>query len=224
MHTAGGLVFHSVRGNLTPRPDVSPGRWEPRKTLLLGRTTMRWLRVAVVLGALAVVAQVAQARVPSFGRMTGYTCNQCHMTWTPTQDFTFTGQKFRMNTYREPFIADKIEAGNEGALNGKRLVLGLQNYWTWHYRSNIVSQSKAASDPAVPSPSASAISGNMFGSVGIDYTGPIGEHFGIWTEYYIDGAGGVGNVRGSWTNAEYTMAWATNPGGPGNVLGVVWTN
>ena len=185
---------------------------------------MRWLRVAGAVGALAVVAQVAQARVPSFVRMTGYTCNQCHMTWTPTPDFTFTGQKFRMNAYREPFIADKIEAGNEGALNGKRLVLGLQNYWTWHYRSNIVSQSKAASDPAVPSPAASAISGNMFGSVGIDYTGPIGEHFGLWTEYYVDGAGGVGNVRGSWTNAEYTMAWATNPGGPGNVLGFVWTN
>ncbi|HUK21956.1 MAG TPA: hypothetical protein VLV45_10450, partial [Gemmatimonadales bacterium] len=136
---------------------------------------MRWMRVAGAVGALAVVASVAQARVPSFVRMTGYTCNQCHMTWTPTPDFTFTGQKFRMNAYREPFIADKIEAGNEGALNGKRLVLGLQNYWTWHYRSNIVSQSKAASDPAVPSPAASAISGNMFGSVGIDYTGPIGE-------------------------------------------------
>ncbi|HUL49615.1 MAG TPA: hypothetical protein VLT79_06320, partial [Gemmatimonadales bacterium] len=74
---------------------------------------MRWIRVAGAVGALAIVASVAQARVPSFVRMTGYTCNQCHMTWTPTPDFTFTGQKFRMNAYREPFIADKIEAGNE---------------------------------------------------------------------------------------------------------------
>jgi len=185
---------------------------------------MRWLRVAGVIAALAVVAQVAQARVPSFVRMTGYTCNQCHMTWTPTPDFTFTGQKFRMNAYREPFVADKIEAGNEGAINGKRLVLGLQNYWTWHYRSNLLQQSKNASDPALPTPSASPISENPFSSVGMDYTGPIGEHFGIWTEYYVDAAGTVGNVRGDWTNAEYTVAFATNPGGPGNVIGVVWTN
>lgn len=185
---------------------------------------MRWAWVAIGVAAFALFAQRAEARVPSFVRMTGYTCNQCHMTWTPTPDFTLTGEKFRMNAYREPFVADKIEAGNEGAINGRRLVLGLQNYFTWHYRSNVISQSRAASDPSLPTPSASAISGNMFGSVAFDYTGPIGDHFGIWTEMYVDGAGGVGNVRGSITNAEYTMAWATNPGGPGNVLGVVWTN
>jgi len=185
---------------------------------------MRWLRIAGVLGALAIVAQVAQARVPSFVRMTGYTCNQCHMTWTPTPDFTITGQKFRMNAYREPFVADKIEAGNEGAINGKRLVLGLQNYFTWHYRSNLLQQSKNASDPALPEPASSPISNTMFGTVAFDYCGPIGEHFGIWTEYYLDSAGGVGNVRGEITNAEYTVAYATNPGGPGNVIGIVWTN
>jgi hypothetical protein len=68
------------------------------------------------------------------------------------------------------------------------------------------------------------VSTTQFSSVGIDYAGPIGEHFGMWTEYYVDGAGAVGNVRGDFTNAEYTVAFATNPGGPGNIIGIVWTN
>jgi hypothetical protein len=135
-----------------------------------------------------------------------------------------TGMKFRMNAYRDPFTADKIEAGQEGAINGKRLVLGLQNAWTWHYRSSLMQQSKAPSDPLQPVSAVSSISTSQFSSVGMDYAGPIGEHFGIWTEYYVDAAGAVGNVRGDFTNAEYTVAFATNPGGPGNIFGIVWTN
>jgi hypothetical protein len=83
---------------------------------------MRWLRGAVVLAALGVgVAQVASARVPSYVRQTGLVCNQCHVTWTPTPDLTFTAVKFRMNGYRTPWVAEKIEAGQEGALGGRRL-------------------------------------------------------------------------------------------------------
>jgi len=180
---------------------------------------MRWLRPAVLLAALGVVAQVAEARVPSFVRQTGLSCNQCHMTWTPTPDLTVTGIKFRLNGYRTPFVAEKIEAGEEGALNGRRLVLGLQNYWTLHYRSTMFTQSKDASDPALTEPSASAISSNPFGSVGLDYAGPIGEHFGIWNEFYFAANGGNQNVYNLVSNDEYDVRYVNNPGG--NILGVM---
>jgi len=186
-------------------------------------SSLKWLTAATVI-ALVVVTSRANA-VPAYARQTGFACNQCHMSWSPTPDFTVTGQKFRMNAYRDPFTADKMEAGQEGAINGKRLVLGLQSYWTWHYRSSLLQQSRATYDPtAGPAPAASSIAAQPFSSVGLDYAGPIGEHFGIWTEYYIDAAGGVGNVRGDLTNAEYTVSFATNPGGPGNIIGIVWTN
>ena len=185
---------------------------------------LRWLTAATVVAVLGVMATRAYA-VPAYARQTGFACNQCHMSWSPTPDFTITGQKFRMNAYRDPFTADKMEAGQEGAINGRRLVLGLQSYWTWHYRSSLLQQSRAAYDPTLgPAPAASSLASQQFSSVGLDYAGPIGEHFGIWTEYYIDGAGAVGNVRGDLTNAEYTVAFATNPGGPGNIIGIVWTN
>jgi hypothetical protein len=79
---------------------------------------MRWLKVAVALAALAVVARVADARVPAFVRQTGLTCNQCHMSVTPAPDFTFTGMKFRLNGFRTPWVAEKIEAGQEARSTG----------------------------------------------------------------------------------------------------------
>ena len=53
---------------------------------------MRWFPTAFATVGLSLAAATASARVPSFVRMTGYTRNQCHMTWTHTPDFTFTGQ------------------------------------------------------------------------------------------------------------------------------------
>src|SRR4051794_11910883 len=68
---------------------------------------MRWLRAAVMVAVLGVlVSQVANARVPLFVRQTGLACNQCHVTWTPTPDLTFTGTKFRLNGYRTPWVAE----------------------------------------------------------------------------------------------------------------------
>jgi len=143
---------------------------------------MRWLRGAVVLAALGVcVAQVANARVPLFVRQTGLVCNQCHVTWTPTPDLTFTGVKFRLNGYRTPWVAEKIEAGEEGALNGRRLVLGITGYLSYHMRSNLFQQSKAASDPALAEPDAGPVTSNPFSSLAWDYAGPIAENVGIWT-------------------------------------------
>src|SRR2546422_8157830 len=83
---------------------------------------MRWVRGAGIAASLAVMAQVAEARVPAFVRQTGLVCNQCHVSWGPVMDFTFTGMKFRLNGFRTPWVAEKVEAGDEGAADGPRLL------------------------------------------------------------------------------------------------------
>jgi len=186
---------------------------------------MRWFRVAVGLGALGLVAQVANAeKVPSFVRQTGLTCNQCHMTWTPTPDMTFTGTKFRLNGYRTPWVAEKIEAGEEGALNGRRLVLGIDGYLSYHMRSSLATQSKPASDPALVEPKANSIATRPFGSLAWDFTGPITEHVGIWTEWYSTSGNGLetqatANQYGIVDNDEFDVKMVFNPGDGGNIIG-----
>src|SRR2546425_9832337 len=115
---------------------------------------MRSIRVAVALAALVMVARVADARVPAFVRQTGLTCNQCHMSWSNAPDFTFTGLKFRANGYRTPWVAEKVEAGEEGAANGQRLVLTPGSMVSWHSRSIIVAAGKRANDPPTADPTA----------------------------------------------------------------------
>jgi len=199
---------------------------------------MRWLRGAVVLAALGVcVAQVANARVPLFVRQTGLVCNQCHVTWTPTPDLTFTGVKFRLNGYRTPWVAEKIEAGEEGALNGRRLVLGITGYLSYHMRSNLFQQSKAASDPALTEPDAGPVTSNPFSSLAWDYAGPIAENVGIWTEFYstnfnpvpagtgeVPAANSIGNQFGAVRNDEFDVRMAWNPGEGGNIVSVFTNN
>jgi len=198
---------------------------------------MRWLRGAVVLAALGVcVAQVASARVPLFVRQTGLVCNQCHVTWTPTPDLTFTGVKFRLNGYRTPWVAEKIEAGQEGALGGRRLLLGVTGYLSYHMRSNLFQQSKGSSDPALPEPNAGPVSSAPFSSLAWDYAGPITENIGIWTEFYSTNlnpsscpantsqANCIGNQFGAIRNDEFDVRQGFNPGEGGNIVSIFLSN
>ena len=190
---------------------------------------MRWSKVVVAVAALGfVAASAASANVPSFMRQTGLTCNQCHMTWTPTPDMTFTGIKFRVNGYRTPWVAEKIEAGEEGALNGRRLALSLTGYFTYHMRANLFQQSKPTSSPAVAEPEPSPVASNPFSSLAWDWTGPITENMGIWTEWYSAGGGtinvGTGNGIGFVRNDEFDVRMAFNPGDGGNIVSIFMNN
>jgi hypothetical protein len=143
------------------------------------------------------------------------------MTWTPNPDMTFTGTKFRLNGYRTPWVAEKIEAGEEGALNGRRLVLGVDGYLSYHMRSLLLTQSKPSSDPAGPEPDASPVETQPFQSLAWDFTGPITENIGIWTEWYSTQAndGVVGNAYGPVDNDEYDVKMVFNPGDGSNIIG-----
>src|SRR5213075_947244 len=97
----------------------------------------------VALGVLTLAPRNAEA-VPSFVRQTGMTCAQCHVSFGgPVPNFTFTGKKFRMNGYRMPFVAEKLESGEPGTASGHRLAIPLIPYLSFCYQSVFASQSKA---------------------------------------------------------------------------------
>jgi len=140
----------------------------------------RWLPGSVALGLVLAATQEVDA-VPSFSRQTGMTCNQCHVSFGgPVPNFTFTGKKFRMNGYRMPFVADKLEAGEPGAPDGKRLSIPLIPYLSFRYQSVFASQSKApGAEEAGP------ITSNPTNRLAIFPGGALGDNFGLWIELYL---------------------------------------
>jgi len=186
---------------------------------------MRRFGLAAVAAAFGIVALSASANaVPSFVRQTGLTCNQCHITFANVPDFTFTGKKFRLNGYRAPYVAEKIEAGEEGALNGKRLMLGVQNIFSLRFRNTLLAQSKSSSRSLAPANPASALSTTPGSSISWFYVGAIGEHIGLWNELYLDGAGGgtESDIFRMTSFDEYDLKFVINPGYD-NILGIAYT-
>jgi len=176
----------------------------------------------------ATVALVSNANaMPSFTRQTGLTCNQCHMSIGPTPDFTFTGKKFRLNGYRAPYVAEKIEAGEEGALNGKRLMMGIQNIISFRFGQQFLAQSKGASQViggVKSTNNPSAVTSRPFSNFSLFYVGGIGDHFGFWNETYFDQAGTNGTsatfrVMGI---DEWDLKFVFNPGYD-NIVGFATT-
>jgi len=161
--------------------------------------------LSVVL-ALALTASKASA-VPSFARMTGLTCNQCHVSFSPVPTFTFTGKKFRMNGYRAPHVAAKMEAGEEGKVNGKRLAIGLTDYFSFRFGSTLLGQSKSSWDPTKAEPASSSLATNPYTNAAIYFVGPIGDHIGMWNEFYFS-TGGVN--ASTQTSPTGTAAGQTN--------------
>src|SRR5512141_1793594 len=118
----------------------------------------RILVSAALVGAFALVNATNASAVPSFARQTGMVCVQCHVSFGgPVPNFTFTGKKFRMNGYRMPYVAEKIEAGEPGTASGHRLAIPLIPYLSFRYQSVFAQQSKAAPTPGQPDTKASAI-------------------------------------------------------------------
>jgi hypothetical protein len=188
---------------------------------------MSRLGVAAVVALVATVGLVSNANaVPSFVKMTGLTCNQCHI-YYGGPDFTYTGKKFRLNGYRTPYVAEKIEAGEEGALNGKRLALGLISPLSFRIGSTLLAQSKPASQVVggvtVPT-SASSVTNQPFTNWAMFYVGGIGDHIGFWNETYFR----EGNTAASSTYRvmgmdEWDLKFVFNPGYD-NIVGFATTS
>jgi hypothetical protein len=177
---------------------------------------MRRMAMSLMLALVAGIALAGSANaVPSFTRQTGLTCNQCHVTFSNVPDFTFTGKKFRLNGYRTPYVAEKIEAGEEGSLTGNRLVLGLQNIFSLRFRNNLLAQSKPASDASKIAPDKGPVTSQPGTSISWFYVGGIGEHIGMWNEFYLENAGNVSAAAAPFRiNGfdEYDLKFVFNPG------------
>jgi len=187
---------------------------------------MRRLAMAFGLALFATVLVVESASaVPSFTRQTGLTCNQCHITFSNVPDFTFTGKKFRLNGYRTPYVAEKIESGEEGALSGNRMLLGIQNIFSLRFRNSLLQQSKGASvescgtTPGTCAPTeteAGPVQSVPGTSISFFYVGAIGEHIGIWNEFYFVDAGNQSDAASPFksytTFDEYDVKFVINPG------------
>lgn len=172
----------------------------------------------VAVGGLALAAS-AHA-VPSFTRQTGMTCAQCHVMFgAPVPNFTFTGKKFRMNGYRIPFVTDRIEAGQEGALGGKRLNMSLFPYLSLRYQSVFASQSKAPG-----AAEAGPIVSNPTSRLALFTGGPVADHFGLWTELYLtpDGSASGEWSLGLFSFDEYDLRFTQMRGN--NVFGLAFNN
>jgi len=172
----------------------------------------------VAVGALTLVAS-AHA-VPSFTRQTGMTCAQCHVMFgAPVPNFTFTGKKFRMNGYRIPFVTERIEAGQEGSLGGKRLNMSLFPYLSLRYQSVFASQAKAPG-----ALQAGPISSNPTSRLAIFTGGPVADYFGLWTELYLtpDGSPGREWSFGLFSFDEYDLRFTQMKGN--NVFGLAFNN
>ena len=167
---------------------------------------MRRLLIAfgiVAVGAVTLVPSKANA-VPSFTRQTGMTCAQCHVMFgAPVPNFTFTGKKFRMNGYRVPFVTERIEAGQEGALGGKRLNMSLFPYLSLRYQSVFATQSKLPG-----AASAGSISSNPTSQLALFTGGPVADYFGLWTAMHLTPDGSAANNEwslGLFSFAEYDL-------------------
>ena len=163
------------------------------------RRTLTVLAVLVAFGAVTVSAASNESNaVPSFTRQTGMTCAQCHVMFgAPVPNFTFTGKKFRINGYRVPFVTERIEAGEEGALSGKRLSVSLFPYLSLRYQSVFAAQAKAPG-----AAEAGPITSNPTSRLAIFTGGPVADYFGLWTEMYLTPDG---SPSGEWTLGLFSL-------------------
>jgi len=137
----------------------------------------------------------------------------------PVPNFTFTGKKFRMNGYRVPFVTERIEAGQEGALGGKRLNISLFPYISLRYQSVFAAQNKANG-----ATTAGPITSNPTSRLAIFTGGPVGDYFGLWTEMYLTPDGSATNewTFGLFSFDEYDLRYTRMKNN--NVFGVAFNN
>jgi hypothetical protein len=178
--------------------------------------------LAVAIVGILVVASTAPARaVPAFVRQTNMSCNQCHTAHGgPVPNFTMTGKKFRSTGYRLLDVRELMESGVEGDM-GERLKLPLLDYFSFRLQSELTSVSRnpftGEWGEAVTNPTT---------RVAFFWVGPIGDHFGVWNEWYFHTLGSKDEEwsldLASWD--EFDIRYTFNPHNPDYQIGLGLTN
>jgi hypothetical protein len=188
------------------------------------------LRIASLAYGFAIVAAVGivilgsmspAGAVPAFVRQTNMSCNQCHTAHGgPVPNFTITGKKFRSTGYRIVDVREMMESGERGDL-GERLKLPLLDYMSFRLQSELtaVSRNPLTGDwgEVVTNPTT---------RLAIFWVGPIGDHLGVWNEWYFHTLGSADEEwsldLASWD--EYDIRYTFNPDSPDYPIGLGLTN
>jgi hypothetical protein len=99
-----------------------------------------------------------------------------------------------------PTVAEKIEAGEEGKLNGRRLAIPLLPMLSFRFGTSVLSQSKAPG-----ATSASPVSTRPQSNQAMFFVGPIGDYFGLWMETYFINGSNRGNSLSSVSAEEFDL-------------------
>lgn len=123
--------------------------------------------------------------VAAFTRQTGMSCNSCHtLHGAPTPNFTFTGKKFNAMGYRLPgrphHTQERTIEQNAAADLGEFINM-LPTTFSGRMQWSPYQRTKGATASDWGEATTNPTSRLAF----FPFVGPIGEHFGFWTEFYI---------------------------------------
>jgi hypothetical protein len=182
---------------------------------------------AAALAALltAALASTNAFAVAGFARQTGMSCNQCHLSHgAATPNFTFTGRKFRALGYRLPHVQTPDIKKNEPQDQGEYLRL-MPSQWSGRFQWQGVSNVKPPAGPNAGKWGEDQTNPTTRFAV-FPFIGPIGDHFGVWTEIYLvpeSSATGQWTIaNGSWD--EHDFRYTINPNSRKNIYGIALTN
>jgi len=128
----------------------------------------------------AILLPQPSSAVPAIARQTNMSCNMCHTNFgAPVPNFTMTGKKYRAFGYRVPEVRDKILSGHKPDL-GERLNIPLLPYFCFRFQAVLAQTSKAPG-----SDKWSEVESDPTTRYAWFFTGPVGDHIGVWDEGYI---------------------------------------
>ncbi len=191
----------------------------------------RWQFLSVAAAIVFVVSMAVPEdafAVAGFTRQTGMNCNSCHtLHGGPTPNFTFTGKKFNALGYRLPkgthtvLSETREQGGSEDESKGEYLkILPTTLSGRFQYQVINTSERPGADDwgPVRTNPTSRFA---LF-----PFTGPIGDHWGVWTEIYIvpftsdDNEWGIADV----SYEEFDFRYIINPENDSSIFGFALTN
>lgn len=164
--------------------------------------------------------------VAAFARQTGMNCNSCHtLHGAPTPNFTFTGRKFKAIGYRLPgrpgTVQERTQEQGVPADLGEFFSL-LPTTFSGRMQWTPLNDVKPAGSDAWGEVITNPTSRLAF----FPFVGPVGDKFGVWTEFYIvpftsaDSEWGIADT----SYEEFDFRYVFNPQSKGNVYGLALSN
>lgn len=183
---------------------------------------------AALLLVLSVAVPEDAYAVAGYARQTGMNCNSCHtLHGAPTPNFTFTGKKFNAVGYRLPgginaVLGEGQEQGESEEADRGEFFRLLPTTFSGRFQYQLANTRKAPGadeyGPVITNPTSRLAF--------FPFTGPVGDHWGIWTEIYIVP---LTSDDGEWTIAdatyeEFDFRYIINPENDSTIYGFSLSN